>query len=322
MKSMVRPELAAQVVEQVEDGRLHRHVERRHRLVGDQQLRLERERAGDRHALALAAREVARVRSRAPGPGGRPGRAAPGSGRRCRSAATILWTRRSSESVWRTVIRGFSDEYGSWNTIWIRRRSDRCALQRRAARRRSGSRRPSARAGRRCSGRASTCRSPTRRRARAPRRGMISRSTPSTARSTSAGHAPRAARDRVGDREVHVDALDLEQRVRHPATTGRRATSATHASEWMQAVARPAESGRSGNSPEMQSSWANGQRGMEPAARRRQHEVGRRSLDRRERVLHAVEVGHRAQQAERVRVPRRPEHLVDRARSRRSARRT
>ena len=41
---------------------------------------------------------------------------------------TILCTRRSSESVWRTVMRGLSEEYGSWKTIWIRRRSERARL--------------------------------------------------------------------------------------------------------------------------------------------------------------------------------------------------
>ena len=66
-------------------------------------------------------------------------------------------------------MRGLSDEYGSWKTIWIRRRCARVALGRQplagvadlAGRR--------ARRGRRCSGRASTCRSRTRRRARASR---------------------------------------------------------------------------------------------------------------------------------------------------------
>ena len=42
----------------------------------------------------------------------------------------MLWARSSSLSAWRTVSRGFSDEYGSWNTIWIRRR---CARSRLAA---------------------------------------------------------------------------------------------------------------------------------------------------------------------------------------------
>ncbi len=54
-------ELVLQVLEQVEDLRLDRDVERRDRLVADDQLRLERERAGDADPLALAARELVRV---------------------------------------------------------------------------------------------------------------------------------------------------------------------------------------------------------------------------------------------------------------------
>ena len=54
-------ELVLQVVEQVDDLRLDRDVERRDRLVGDDELRVQRERAGDADALALAARELVRV---------------------------------------------------------------------------------------------------------------------------------------------------------------------------------------------------------------------------------------------------------------------
>ena len=54
------PELVLEVVEQVDDLRLDRDVERRDRLVGDDQLRPQRERAGDPDPLALAARELVR----------------------------------------------------------------------------------------------------------------------------------------------------------------------------------------------------------------------------------------------------------------------
>ena len=54
-------ELVLQVVEQVDDLRLDRHVERRDRLVGDDQARVERERARDADALPLAAGELVRV---------------------------------------------------------------------------------------------------------------------------------------------------------------------------------------------------------------------------------------------------------------------
>ena len=50
-----------QVAHQVEDLRLHRHVQRRGGFVADQEFRLARQRAGDRDALALAAGELVRV---------------------------------------------------------------------------------------------------------------------------------------------------------------------------------------------------------------------------------------------------------------------
>ena len=54
-------EAPLQVAQQVEHLRLDRDVERRDRLVADDQLRLDRERAGDRDALALAAGELVRI---------------------------------------------------------------------------------------------------------------------------------------------------------------------------------------------------------------------------------------------------------------------
>ena len=50
-----QPELALEVLEQVEDLGLDRDVERGHRLVADDEVRLEDQRAGDADALALAA---------------------------------------------------------------------------------------------------------------------------------------------------------------------------------------------------------------------------------------------------------------------------
>ena len=48
----------AQVLQQVQDAEADRHVEHRDRLVGEQHLGVGGERPGDRHALALAAREL------------------------------------------------------------------------------------------------------------------------------------------------------------------------------------------------------------------------------------------------------------------------
>ena len=52
------PELALEVHQQVQHLRLHRLVERRDRLVQDDEARLQRQRAGDVDALALAAGEL------------------------------------------------------------------------------------------------------------------------------------------------------------------------------------------------------------------------------------------------------------------------
>ena len=48
------------LVQQPQDLRLDGHVERGHRLVGDQHVRLQRQRAGDADPLALAAGELVR----------------------------------------------------------------------------------------------------------------------------------------------------------------------------------------------------------------------------------------------------------------------
>src|SRR5690349_20948535 len=49
-----QPELALQILEQIDDLGLDRDIERRHRLVQDHDVRTERERACDRDALALS----------------------------------------------------------------------------------------------------------------------------------------------------------------------------------------------------------------------------------------------------------------------------
>ena len=54
-------ELRLEVLHQVDDLRLDRHVERRHRFVGDDERRLEDERARDADALALTAGKLVRV---------------------------------------------------------------------------------------------------------------------------------------------------------------------------------------------------------------------------------------------------------------------
>ena len=56
-----QPHLALETAQQVEHLRLDRHVEGRHRLVGDQKLWLQRDRAGDTDPLTLTTRELMRI---------------------------------------------------------------------------------------------------------------------------------------------------------------------------------------------------------------------------------------------------------------------
>ncbi|WP_203236392.1 hypothetical protein [Methylobacterium crusticola] len=58
------PELAAQVGEEVHHLRLDRHVERRDRLVRDDEIRSGGERPGDRDTLTLPAGELVREAAR------------------------------------------------------------------------------------------------------------------------------------------------------------------------------------------------------------------------------------------------------------------
>ncbi len=66
-------ELGLQVVQQVQHLGLDRHVERRHRLVGHQQARVEHQGPRDRDALALAAGEHVRIAVGVLGPQADPG---------------------------------------------------------------------------------------------------------------------------------------------------------------------------------------------------------------------------------------------------------
>ena len=123
MKRYVSPNSLLQLLEQVDDLRLDRDVERRHRLVADDELRVERERPREPDALALPAGELVRVAvgriRRQPDdveqlahPAGSLRPAA-----RCRARAAARPTIRPTEC------RGLSDANGSWKTICMRRRS-------------------------------------------------------------------------------------------------------------------------------------------------------------------------------------------------------
>ncbi len=115
--------LLLQVAQQVEDLRLHGDVERRGRLVGDQQVGLAGQRHGDHHALAHAAGHLVRVFVEAAG-GGRDAhpvqrrdRAGLQRGRElalrsCARIASVIWSP--------TVNTGFRLVIGSWKIMAMR----------------------------------------------------------------------------------------------------------------------------------------------------------------------------------------------------------
>ena len=145
-------------------------------------------------------------------------------------------------------------------------------------------RRRSARAGARCSARASTCRSPTRRRARASRPAAPRSETPSTACTcaTSRRITPAAL-----DREVLRDVARLEQRLarsrrRAPGGSSRRGARASRS--------RAGSSGRGARAPRARSSAGRSRAGAEAvraagrerAARRQREQRRRQARDRRQ----------------------------------------
>ncbi len=122
-----------QLGEQVEDRRLHRHVEGARRLVADDDARIAGERPGDRDALLQPARQLARAACRGAGataatprPSSRPGPRRP-----CPLTPVSLCTDRLR--MRRTLQLRLSAESGFWNTICIgphgRRRRGRSALR-------------------------------------------------------------------------------------------------------------------------------------------------------------------------------------------------
>ena len=92
-------------------------IERRDRLVEHQHLRVQRQGAGDSDPLALAAGELVRE---AAGCTGVESNESDNSSTRC-PRSPMPWTVSGSATMSRTDRRGFSDAYGSWNTIWMRR---------------------------------------------------------------------------------------------------------------------------------------------------------------------------------------------------------
>ena len=173
MNSMRQLAPPAQLDQHLEDLRAHRHVEHRDRLVADQPVRLEHERGGDRHALALPARELVRVAVeealRAPGrrPPARAARARRGRRRRDALHAQRLGDdRRHALARVERLVGVLEDHLDAAGAARAARRlpSHRRAVGWTPPRRSAGP----ARAAR---GRASTCRSRTPRPRRGSRRG-------------------------------------------------------------------------------------------------------------------------------------------------------
>ncbi len=110
-----------------------RDIERGERLVGDEHFRLHRERPRDRDALLLSARQIARPLGEQRSDRAAPARAAlrhACAGSRC----AIRSRARSAAPPGSSPMRcsGLRLASGSWNTIWMRRRSARCSCARRA----------------------------------------------------------------------------------------------------------------------------------------------------------------------------------------------
>ena len=116
-----------QVDQQVDDLRLDVDVERRDRLVGDDEIRAPPP-ARARSRCAAAGRRRIRADSVAPHWRGRPTSVEQlVDARRGAAAASpaMPWKRSGSARISPTVMRGLSDAYGSWKTICMRRRSGR-----------------------------------------------------------------------------------------------------------------------------------------------------------------------------------------------------
>ena len=227
MKRYVSAELAPAVAQQVQDLRLDRDVERGDRLVADDELRAERERARDADALALAARELVRVALPPRRRAGRPARAAPPRASSSSAPARDAVHVRAARPRCRPPsCAGSASEYGSWKMICMRaaERAQRGARRARAGRAPSKRtlRRRSARSSRRTQPRrASSCRSPTRRRAPSVSPGATSKRTPSTACTAPTGRR-EAGRRAPGSASRSVAAPRRAARAPRPLTRAPR----------------------------------------------------------------------------------------------------
>ena len=120
MNSIVRPRPPLQVAQQVDDLRLDRDVERRDRLVGDDESRA-RARARGRCRCAGAGRRRIRAHSGPCASAGSSTAASARSARATRSARVPMpWMPRPSVRISPIVIRGDRLAKGSWKMYWMR----------------------------------------------------------------------------------------------------------------------------------------------------------------------------------------------------------
>ena len=118
--SIAMPELLPQRLQEGDDLLLDQHVERRGRLVGDDQLRAQRQRAGDADPLALAAAELAADSGSAKSLGqGDAVEQLPHLLPPLAPPTLPVWTASGSAMMLPTLRRGLSEEAGFWNTGWI-----------------------------------------------------------------------------------------------------------------------------------------------------------------------------------------------------------
>ena len=103
-----QPHALLQIVREVDHLRLNRHIQRGDRLVADDELRLDGERAGNADALALAAGKL--VGKRLACSRFSPTVASSSATRSCRRFASyMLWIIMPSSMIEPTVMRGSSD---------------------------------------------------------------------------------------------------------------------------------------------------------------------------------------------------------------------
>ena len=121
MKIMAMPASACSSLQQAEHLRLHRDIERRGRLVGDQHRGLAGDRHGDHHALAHAARQLMRIIVE---PARRVGHAdllqQLQRACACRAPRQRRCGCRNTSTIWSpTVATGLSELIGSWKIMPI-----------------------------------------------------------------------------------------------------------------------------------------------------------------------------------------------------------